>query len=63
VGEGKQPDCSIESALWYMEEYDIAACMLSAPAVRASISKEGVKTNPQGVPQNPADAPCLQTEE
>jgi hypothetical protein len=45
VGEAKQPDRSIESALSYMEEYDIAACVLSAPAVRASISKEGVKIN------------------
>src|SRR5882757_3938041 len=32
VGEAKQPDWSVESALSYMEEYDITACMLSAPA-------------------------------
>jgi hypothetical protein len=29
---GKQPDWSVESALSYMEEHDIAACVLSAPA-------------------------------
>ena len=33
VGEGhKQPDWSVESALSYMEEHDISACVLSAPA-------------------------------
>ena len=32
VGGGKQPDWSVERALSYMEEYDIAACVLSAPA-------------------------------
>src|SRR5712671_4485031 len=32
VGEAKQPDWSVEGALSYMEEYDIAACVLSAPA-------------------------------
>jgi predicted TIM-barrel fold metal-dependent hydrolase len=33
VGEGhKQPDWSVEGALSYMEEYDISACVLSAPA-------------------------------
>jgi predicted TIM-barrel fold metal-dependent hydrolase len=32
VGQGKQPDWSVESALSYMEEHDIAACVLSAPA-------------------------------
>src|SRR5260370_3537227 len=33
VGEGrKQPDWSVESALSYMEEYDISECVLSAPA-------------------------------
>ena len=33
VGEGgKQPDWSVESALSYMEQYDIAACVLSTPA-------------------------------
>src|SRR3984893_5084227 len=32
VGEGrKQPDWSVESALSYMEEHDISACVLSAP--------------------------------
>ena len=32
VGLGKQPDWSVEGALSYMEEYDISACVLSAPA-------------------------------
>jgi predicted TIM-barrel fold metal-dependent hydrolase len=32
VGEAKQPDWSVEGALSYMEEYDITACVLSAPA-------------------------------
>jgi hypothetical protein len=33
VGKGhKQPDWSVESALSYMEEYDISACVLSSPA-------------------------------
>jgi 6-methylsalicylate decarboxylase len=33
VGEGrKQPDWSVESALSYMEEHDISACVLSSPA-------------------------------
>ena len=32
VGVGKQPDWSVEGALSYMEEYDISACVLSAPA-------------------------------
>jgi predicted TIM-barrel fold metal-dependent hydrolase len=32
VGLGKQPDWSVEGALSYMEDYDISACMLSAPA-------------------------------
>lgn len=32
MGEGKQPDWSVESALSYMERYDIAACVLSTPA-------------------------------
>jgi 6-methylsalicylate decarboxylase len=33
VGKGhQQPDWSVESALSYMEEYDIAACVLSSPA-------------------------------
>src|SRR6266436_5299639 len=33
VGPGqKQPDWSVESALSYMEEHDISACVLSAPA-------------------------------
>src|SRR5439155_26707144 len=32
VGAGKQPIWSVETALSYMEEHDIAACVLSAPA-------------------------------
>jgi 6-methylsalicylate decarboxylase len=33
VGKGhKQPDWSVESALSYMEQYDISACVLSSPA-------------------------------
>src|SRR5258707_10505033 len=33
VGEGrKQPDWSVESALSYMQEHDISACVLSSPA-------------------------------
>src|SRR5258706_6041767 len=32
VGEGhKQPDWSVESALSYMDEHDISACVLSDP--------------------------------
>src|SRR5258705_5026257 len=33
VGEGrKQPEWSVESALSYMDEHDISACVLSSPA-------------------------------
>ena len=33
VGEGrKQPERSVESALSYMDEHDISACVLSSPA-------------------------------
>ena len=33
VGEGrKQPDWSVESALSYMEEHGVSACVLSSPA-------------------------------
>ena len=32
VGEAKQPDWSVESALSYMEDHGISACVLSSPA-------------------------------
>src|SRR5258708_12501635 len=70
VGKGqKQPDWSVESALSYMEEYGITACVLSSPASAndatgqkaRDIARRTNETLPHFVSQHPKPLPPVPT--